>query len=498
MARHGCLAIGLGALLALHSVGCGTDSDGGSGGGGGGPTCPDDPADGPVDPECGIWVSVSLGNDANPGTQSAPVATLQQAVDLAESGPGRVYACGGESWVETPVVPGSVSVHGGFDCTAGWGWVGWDTPSMIVPQAPLGMMWIDGGPDDKPLMTDLHVEAADATEPGGSSVAVFIRDDVQLTIDRCILIAGNGADGADGAPGGDTPADAGTEGNDGQGACTAAVTKGGASPGFACSSGTSKGGAGGESASGTAGAGEPGEPSSGPGGEGGLGGVVCTPGQVGAPGAGGEPGPAGKIAGLVTPSGVETYRGGDGAPGAPGQGGGGGGASPGSVAVCGAATPGGAAGGSGGGGGCGGLGGAGGQGGGNSIVIVTRTKPAFTLRDHVAVSGNGGDGGNGGPPQEGGLGGPPGIGGPGAGAINSGCAGGAGGKGGQGGWGGGGSGGSTALMGFPPPGGGAVIDGNGKWTSGELGQRGMGDPTNAKTWGLLGICASMLPLDQAL
>ena len=57
-----------------------------------GPTCPAAPDAGAVTADCGIWVSATLGDDSNPGTQEAPVRTLQRAVDLA--GPdGNVYAC---------------------------------------------------------------------------------------------------------------------------------------------------------------------------------------------------------------------------------------------------------------------------------------------------------------------------------------------------------------------------------------------------------------------
>src|SRR5262245_9631474 len=73
----------------------GSTASGGAGGSGGVSVCPDDPADGPVSEECGIWVSGFLGSDANPGTQADPVATLQRAFDIAvQNGKGHVYACG--------------------------------------------------------------------------------------------------------------------------------------------------------------------------------------------------------------------------------------------------------------------------------------------------------------------------------------------------------------------------------------------------------------------
>src|SRR5690606_35755345 len=103
------------ALAAVNAVGCGVDpgetSNGGSagtggaggssasGGTGGAPDCPEDPALGPVPPECGIWVSASQGLDANAGTQAASVRTLARAIVLAAEGPRRVYACN-ETWFE--------------------------------------------------------------------------------------------------------------------------------------------------------------------------------------------------------------------------------------------------------------------------------------------------------------------------------------------------------------------------------------------------------------
>src|SRR6185369_9305210 len=46
-----------------------SSSSGSSTSTGGAPSCPDDPANGPVDESCGIWLSASLGDDKNPGTQ---------------------------------------------------------------------------------------------------------------------------------------------------------------------------------------------------------------------------------------------------------------------------------------------------------------------------------------------------------------------------------------------------------------------------------------------
>jgi hypothetical protein len=423
-----------------------------------------------VPEECGIWVSVSLGNDSNPGTQAAPVATLKHAVELAEKGPGRVYACN-ETWTDPLVVPSSVSLYGGFQCDKGWAYVsnlgdpvkdmsycGKSHASLIVEDDSIAMAWTKAVSGGKPFLTDFYVRTQDAKKPGASSVAMFVGDDVPLSIFRSEFAAGVGATGADGAPGdaNNLPAASGMAGNAGGNACSAAVSKGGLGPSNACASGSSMGGAGGDGGPMIAADGVAGLPASNPpAGQGGKGeqrAPACTDGTAGADGADGASGSGGHGEGHMTASGWVGASGKDGAPGAPGQGGGGGGATFGKAAVCGAATPGGAAGGSGGSGGCGGKGGGGGQAGGGSFGIVARSALAG---DRVCVRAQqGGNGGNGGAPQLPGTGGTAGKGGEGAGTIKAGCAGGAGGNGGKGGWGGGGAGGPSLplayLEGFAP------------------------------------------------
>ncbi len=464
-------------LAAGLAVGCGVDSgetsDGGSGGTGGiasggtggVPDCPEDPADGPVPSGCGIWVSASQGYDENKGTRAAPVRTLTRAVELAKNGPRRVYACN-ETWFDVLLVPSNVSLHGGFDCQHGWAYVGTEGKrAMLTPLSPIGMTWIAGGQEENVLLTDFHVEAISADEPGGSSLGVFFRGDAPLTIRRCEIIAGNGADGTDGEPGSQPdqthpdgePAEAGIPGNAGGDACSAPVSMGGDAPVHTCPTGTSKGGTGGDAGLMLAANGADGEPAADPPeGKGGLGeqsAPTCTNGQFGEFGATGASGLGGAFTqAQITAEGYLGSAGQDGQPGQHGKGGGGGGATFGSTAVCGAVNPGGAAGGSGGSGGCGGKPGRGGQAGGSSICVAVHTSNAvlgkITVEETHLVAADGGNGGKGGKPQPGGIWGLGGAGGAGMGSIKPGCKGGPGGYGGDGGYGGGGMGGHTLCLGY--------------------------------------------------
>ncbi len=485
--RSGRLLSGLVQLVLAGTAGCGVDpgdtsSGGGNGGaaggggsGGSGVECPADPAEGPIPPECGIWVSASLGDDGNPGTQAAPVASLAHAIGIAEKGPRHVYACA-ETWTEPLVVPETVSMHGGFTCAGGWSYVGRSMPAKLMPPTTMAMKWLDVDEGYTALLTDFHVEAADAVEPGTASIGVFVSSGVRVTILRSEIVAGDGADGLDGIPGEAMPAQAGAPGNGGADACSAAETKGGAAPVTSCASGTSTGGPGGDGGLVVAPDGGNGQPA-GPGGAGGLGEQSAPSCSAGQPGAPGVPAPFGLGAhgvAFLTADGYLTRNGEDGKPGAPGQGGGGGGGTFGSTAVCGAAKPGGAAGGSGGAGGCGGKGGGGGQGGGASIAIATLSSGLKIDQGTVLHTGNGGNGGNGGPPQPGGAGGLGGNGGAGMGTLQTGCKGGAGGAGGPGGWGGGGIG--AHAVGVAHKKGIVFAIGTIDWVLGEKGEGGLGAP----------------------
>jgi hypothetical protein len=463
------------SAIALGAIGCGqgdttsstdggsggsgaggTSGSGGTGGSGGGLVCPDDPSLGDVAEECGVWVSASLGKDDNPGTQAAPVASLTQAIALAKKGPGRVYACG-EAWTGPLVLPGGISLHGGFDCAGGWAYKGeesWFTLTAGPDEVPLNVVAGEAGAG-RQWVTHFRIQAADATVPSGSSMGIFVHDDVETTFRIGQVIAGNGADGLDGDAGepDDLPAPNGPAGKPGMNACSAPVSEGGASPEAMCPAGENtnggKGGNGGVGVASSGGLGMPvNEQGGGKGGAGEESAPSCANGEPGANGEDGAFGLGGERTPRLTANGYEGKPGGDGTPGMPAQGGGGGGATFGKAAACGMVSPGGGGGGSGGAGGCGGKAGKGGRPGGASICIASRAKTAHTVVEHLHwILGNGGNGGNGAYGQPGGLGGAAGLGGAGAGmgagAVHPGCNGGKGGDGGAGGFGGGGAGGDS-------------------------------------------------------
>lgn len=437
----------------------GDSGAGGAGGAGGasdaGPQCIDDPAMASAVDDCGIFVSSSRGDDKSAGTREAPVKTIAVALQLAAYAKQRVYACA-ELFQEAVEMPSGFTLFGGLDCAHGWAYIGSSKQTKIKPLERAIALTLLKGEQGKSLVTDVHAEGPNASDPGASSIGALAREGANATLRRCTLVANHGAAGKPGEPGDDhnMPGDAGTSGKAGADACTADMVSGGAQLKTSCGGLTSIGAQGGNGGptSGTTGA--DGQPSPAPnpqgyglGGDGEVPGLTCMVGEAGADGVNGKEALGAHGPGHLTQSGYVADAAADGEDGLPGQGGGGGGGRKAGALFCGMGPKGGAAGGSGGSGGCGGKGGKGGGAGGSSIALVNLSH-GLTLFDCQLTAGDAGDGGPGGVSQ---IGGAPGIAGEGGmGKNGSGfcCAGAQGGKGGNGGNGGGGLGGSSIAFAY--------------------------------------------------
>lgn len=460
------LGAALGASVLLSACGSVVTSDDGADTSGAPPdplpaTCVPAQSSAPVDDSCGVFVSSSLGDDAQSGSKSAPVATLARALQLAEASNGRVYACAEAFAAALALSSGAfIFIYGGLDCAAGWAHAGGGAKTSIAP-----------GPDQVPLtlsgggtfhLEDIAAKAADAALPSGSSIALIaeIGPTGALELVRSALVAGAGAPGEHGTtpfPSDEPkdPADLQIAGRPGNNACMdgAAGNLGpmGTTNPYCPTSVSGRGGTGQEVMGGN---GEAGVPSVDPnpsgfglGGMGAAGPSGCQDGMKGISGSDGLTGTGASDMGVISLAGYMGTSGTDGASGAPGQGGGGGGAAKGKAFCQGAA------GGSGGAGGCGGKGGTGGKAGGSSIALLSLGS-AISLSDVTLTSGQGGAGGDGGLGLPGGVGGEGGKGGV-PGATGSGtlaaCSGGDGGFGGFGGAGGGGRGGHSIGVAYTGP-----------------------------------------------
>jgi hypothetical protein len=406
-----------------------TTSTGSSGTGGTPINCIPSASNTPVANSCGVFVSSSLGNDNNEGTQAKPYKSIGAALMKADV--ARVYVCA-ESFTEEVTLAAAVDLYGGLDCKS-WAYVGATTKTTLTAKGdhiPLTL----GNAAGAATMEDFAIVAAAATTPGGSSIAV-LANGATASLTRCELTSGDASEGDPGVSGGAQAAQAevGTKGDD---AGTTGTFAGGAGgQNLVCALTGGKGGDGGAIMSGDGGDGFQGDGSLG--GTKGLGdtGAGCSDGTKGG---NGIPGPVALGAqgiGVLSATGYQGPDGDAGQDGGNGKSGGGGGGSKASNTVHGAGGGGGGA------GGCGGKHGTGGKAGGSSLALVS-LGAKVTLAGCKLATGQGGAGGKGGDGQVGQAGGKNGDGGGDGGSVLApGCNGGAGGKGGNGGNGGGGLGG---------------------------------------------------------
>jgi hypothetical protein len=307
------------------------------------------------------------------------------------------------------------------------------------------------------IVADLELVAQDATDPGESSIAVFMSESKEVKLRRARATAGKGAAAAEAAA---PPSNLFSETLADLDGTTASGASGGLIKTCACKTyGTTAGGKGGNAGNpapnGENGTSTPAPasmpPRTGAGGDGYTTAVgFCTPGRAGSDGSARSGGPGAKSYGVLAASGWAPAIGASGEAGNPGGGAGGGG--------------GGDVNGSGGGGcgGCGGAGGLGGKGGGASMSIAAFSTSVLIEASMLTTA----SAGAGGKASQGGGGG-----GGGGGAVGA-CGGGRGGNGGGGSGGGGGAGGvSVAIV---HAGGTVTVDGATLTTLGQHGSGGGG------------------------
>ena len=147
------------------------------------------------DPSSAFFVRAD-GNDEDAGTPANPLATLQTAINKAgDKGGGSVYVAGGKYAGSLSLVDG-VSIYGGFD------------PNTWLRDSTRHITEIQGGETAvrgirvRALSLDaLTIRSVDASEPGGSSIALNLSASTGIVVNASRLIAGDGARGSDGANG---------------------------------------------------------------------------------------------------------------------------------------------------------------------------------------------------------------------------------------------------------------------------------------------------------
>ncbi len=164
---------------------------------GGAPAC--DPNASPV-PTClvneatAVFVSSSLGSDANDGTRAKPVKSLAAALAAAAPTKKRVYACA-ETYDESLTMIDGVSLFGYFDCTTQWSV---DTKKSATIQAPSSPAVIAKNLTLVTRIEGIAIVAPNAAAAGGSSIGLLADHAPTLVVATAKIQAGDAQDGTDG------------------------------------------------------------------------------------------------------------------------------------------------------------------------------------------------------------------------------------------------------------------------------------------------------------
>jgi hypothetical protein len=390
------------------------------------------------------------GSDAAAGTRLTPVASIAQALTLAQASSIPAVCLSGDTYHETVTVPSGISIYGGFDETNAT-FKFRRTAGVVTTVQAAGVVFSAPMINADTHVEGLTIDAATPPAPGANITALALGGGTgTLFVRYNVITTAAGATGTPGANGAPPTALAALAGSNGQSGSSASSNGGGGASSPVCTEAGGAGGSGGYNI-GNGLVGSPGSGGAG-GGSAGVASGACASksgsGGAGAPGAtgvSGSNGPGGNGIGSIVNGAYTGVAGSNGTAGTNGRGGGGGGGGGGGAATvfCNSDRGGGGAS-----GGCGGLGGTFGHGGtpGGASFAIFASAGLLTATFNTFATGNGGvggPGGTGGTKQTGGAGGFGGFGPDDAGYGGNGSTGGDGGAGGAG---GGGRGGPTACV----------------------------------------------------
>jgi len=426
------------------------------------------------------------GNDANPGTREAPMATVSEGITRAIAmAKNHVYVSQG-TYLGSVTLANGISIWGGFDASSNWARSASFVTRLLATTVVGGRLTGVAGNSITAVthVADLTIETTNAPAAGASNYGLHCSGCPGLRLERNVIQAGAGGDSTAHGANGSSGSNGGNGSNGGGGSCDGSPGGFGGGGGLsACDRRGGGGGTGGNEGANRGGNGGTGQVGT-AGGAGGAGGETGGDGNNGFNGSTGSAGSSGGggSGGSVVAGFWSSSAGGLGSTGVPGNGGGGGGGGGGQGGFF-VDDGSGNGGGGGGAGGCGGAPGTEGGGGGGSFGVFLVNSTGVQLTANTISSARGGAGGRGGSGGGGGFGGSAGAGGFACTSeVGAGGNGGTGGTGGRGGHGGGGAGGpSYAVYRVSTT---ATINGN-QLTSGGGGQGGF-SPGNSGANGASG------------
>ncbi len=270
-----------------------------------------------------VFVSVTTGDDANPGTMQHPKKTITAGLAAAVGEGKRDVLVSEGDYVESVTLAGGVGLHGGYRAAEGWRRYPDSVASVLGGAVALRAEAISA----PTRVSQMVFVAKSGSQAGEHSIGAWLSGCTDaLVFERCGFRAGVGGPGLPGGNGqaGAAGANGGSGGDGCEGDCLGCGQPSvGGGGGSACGRTGGNGGAPGIGDQ----SGKPGQNGccTTPGGPGGAEETPGEPGPNGANGADGADGVGGQAFLVVDQTGLVVGRGGDGAAGGHGQGGGGGG-----------------------------------------------------------------------------------------------------------------------------------------------------------------------------
>ncbi len=139
------------------------------------------------------------GSASGDGSIDEPLGSIAQAVELAAAQNKDVYVCVGEYAESITIRDTAVSLYGGYLCEERWR----RTEARAEVNSPTSRALVIDGVVEPVVIDRIAFSAANANDPGDSSIGAFVVDARNVTFTRVELVAGDGADGFDGADGED-------------------------------------------------------------------------------------------------------------------------------------------------------------------------------------------------------------------------------------------------------------------------------------------------------
>ncbi|HET7499166.1 MAG TPA: Ig-like domain-containing protein, partial [Candidatus Eisenbacteria bacterium] len=158
----------------------------------------------------GVFVRPN-GDDANAGTKEAPLRTVAAAIAAAPAHGGTVYLAKGTYSQDQFALASGVSLYGGYDDA----FQNRDPAANVTVFSGGAIALLADGVSNA-RVDGITIRSADATGPGSSSYAAFLRGSSGVTFHECTLEAGKGAAGTGGTNGSaGTPGSSGVAGGSG-------------------------------------------------------------------------------------------------------------------------------------------------------------------------------------------------------------------------------------------------------------------------------------------